>query len=297
MRCNLCGASEEARELVWRKESFDVVRCRSCGLLFRGTIPDRAELELLYGQAYFGLGVRDDEGHGYAGYVQDEPQHRAQARARLRRLERHGAARGRLLDVGAAAGFFLDEARSAGWEVRGIDVSEPMSGWARERLRLDVQTGLFEEGRLEGPFDVVTMWDYLEHSIDPARALAEARRLLKPGGLLALSTGDASSPVARLSGSRWHLLLPAHTFYFSRATLARYLHSAGFDVLETGYPAGRYSVEHAAYKLRTMTGAAPIRRAADLVARSRAGRMGIPLNLWDIVTVHAAARPARVAHG
>jgi hypothetical protein len=165
-----------------------------------------------------------------------------------------------------------------------------MSDWARDRLRLDVSTDVFEDGRLEGSFDVVTMWDYIEHSIDPAAALAHAAALLEPGGVLALSTGDASSLVARVSGARWHLLAPAHTFYFTPRTLGRYLDRAGFDVVESGYPASLYSIAHAAYKLRTLADVAPVRVLADRLARTRAGARSLPLNLWDIVTVYAVRR-------
>lgn len=284
--CNFCAARvDETRDVAWRKDGFDVLRCPSCGLLFRRSVPDREELDELYGETYFGLGPEDDRGTGYADYLRDEELHRLNARARLQALERFRAP-GRLLDVGAAAGFFLDEARRRGWEVRGVDVSEPMSDWARERLDLDVTTDVFEEGRLEGSFDAVTMWDYIEHSVDPTAALEQAAALLEPGGVLALSTGDASSLAARISGSRWHLLVPAHTFYFTRNTLTRYLDRAGFDVLEVGYPPSLYSVAHAAYKLRTLADVAPLRA----LAASRAGSISLPLNLWDILTVHARRR-------
>jgi len=87
-----------------------------------------------------------------------------------------------LLDVGAAAGFFMDEARNAGWEVEGIDVSPEMSRWGRDELGLRIDTGLFQRADYTADsFDAVTMWDYIEHSIDPAGDFAKASEVLRPG--------------------------------------------------------------------------------------------------------------------
>ena len=289
-RCNVCGAVVPAdRAPRFRKDGWDVVACPTCGLLFRRELPVAAEVRAIYADAYFRRPAADRAGQGYLDYLADEELHRGAARRRLRLLHRQ-IQPGRLLDVGCAAGFFMDEARRAGWTVRGVDVSEAMAAHGRGTLGLEIATGLFGAGTSSGgTVDCVTMWDYLEHSIDPRADVERARALLPRGGLLALSTGDAGSLVARLSGRRWHLLTPRHhTVYFSGAALRMLLESAGFEVHWSGHPGARYAARYLAHKLQT---AAPGSRAlatlAGRVDRSRAGALRVPVNLWDIVTVVA----------
>lgn len=289
MSCNLCGAEIPASlPPRWRKDGFDVVACPSCGLVFRRDLPGPAELEAIYAPSYFRLSEGGDA-QGYLDYVGDEDQHRLTARRRLDLIERRGAD-GRLLDVGAAAGFFVDEATARGWRAEGIDVAPAMTNWGRERLGAELRTGVFEHSSFPaGAFDCVTMWDYIEHSIDPAACFASAGDVLRPGGILALSTGDVASPTARVSGRRWHLLTPRHhNFYISRSTLRRYLDAAGFEVLEMRYRAAPYSLRYCVHKLGTLAPRSRILQAAsDWTSRHRAGGISIPANLWDVLTVLA----------
>jgi 2-polyprenyl-3-methyl-5-hydroxy-6-metoxy-1,4-benzoquinol methylase len=292
--CNVCRALVPANQPpTWRKDGFDIVRCPRCGLVFRRVLPTRDELSEIYAESYFRRPADDPGGQGYDDYLREEELHRLNAVVRLRRLREHRAP-GRLLDIGAAAGFFLDEARRAGWTVEGIDVSPEMSGFGRERLGLDLGTGPFRVEEYEaGTYDCVTMWDYIEHSIDPVADLSSAWSLLRPGGVLALSTGDASSIVARVSGRRWHLLTPEHhNFFFSTATLSRACREAGFEIVSTSHPGARYSLRYLTYKLRSMApDSAIVRRTGEAFEGSRAGRVAVPVNLWDIVTL-LARRPA-----
>jgi SAM-dependent methyltransferase len=283
--CNVCGAAvDRDRDLRWRKDGHDILRCPSCGTHFRAELPSAEALAEIYGPAYFAA----SEGQGYADYLGEEANHRLNARARLELLE-PARRPGRLLDVGCAAGFFLDEARKRGWSVTGVDFAPEMAGHARERLGLDVRPGSFAEAELEpGSFDAVTMWDYVEHSVDPAGDLRRAAALLVPAGVLALSTGDVASVASRLSGSRWHLLTPRHhNFFFTRASLERAVRDAGFEILRSRYASSRYSVRYLLHKLRTLGDAAFLGRLAEGVGRTRLGSVAVPVNLFDIVTVVA----------
>jgi SAM-dependent methyltransferase len=289
MSCNLCGAELAPQQPpVWRKDGFEIVRCRSCGLVFRRALPTAAEVRAIYREGYF----RNDAGEdaqGYSDYLSEQEEHRLTARKRLDRIERTTGP-GRLLDVGCAAGFFVDEAVKRGWGAHGIDVSPYMSAWGREHLGLELETGLFQEARFsEASFDCVTMWDYIEHSVDPAADFEKAATVLRAGGRLLLSTGDISSVVARLLGHRWHLLTPRHhNFFFTPQTLRRYLRRSGFEVVRVSRPHADYSLRYVTYKLRTMApGSRAVRALATWTARRALGERAIPLNLFDIVTVEA----------
>jgi 2-polyprenyl-3-methyl-5-hydroxy-6-metoxy-1,4-benzoquinol methylase len=291
--CILCSASVDPRiALAWRKDGYDIVRCPSCGLVFRAELPEEQALSGIYDEDYFRDQPDRADRHGYADYLRDAPLHRANARRRLRLLATRMPQRGRLLDVGCAAGFFVDEARRAGWEASGIDVSAAMVDWARTRLGLSVICATFTQVDIApSTLDAITMWDYIEHSIDPRRDLAKAREHLRPGGIVALSTGDIGSLSARLTGRRWHLLTPEHhNFFFDVKTLRRLLDETGFDVIEARHRAGLYSMAHLLYKLAALRWLGGMRGAVQRLGRSPLGSVGIPVNLYDVVTVVARRR-------
>jgi 2-polyprenyl-3-methyl-5-hydroxy-6-metoxy-1,4-benzoquinol methylase len=287
--CIVCGSEIQLRRAIrFRKDGFDIARCSSCGLMFRGVLPTEEELAQIYDASYFSSAVGDTGGQGYDDYLGEDALHRETAHRRLERLERY-VPPGRLLDVGAAAGFFLVEAGARGWDAQGIDIAAEMVDWGREHLGVALERRTLAALDAEpGSIDAVTMWDYIEHALDPRADLAHAYELLRPGGVVALSTGDAASLVAKVSATRWHLLTPRHhNYFFTAASLRRLLGSLGFEVLYEGHPGARYSVRYLTYKLRATIDVSPMRHAAHAVSRSRLGGLKVPMNLGDIVTVIA----------
>jgi hypothetical protein len=288
--CVVCGG---ALQPALRKDGVDLVSCVTCGMLMRACLPATEELQEIYAPGYFKASAEEPV-DGYADYVADEARHREIARRRLSLIDQFVPAHGRLLDVGAAAGFFVDEAIRAGWLAEGIDIAPQVVDWGRRELDVPLRIGGITAVEGTGAYDVVTMWDYIEHSLDPVGELAKSSELLVDDGLVALSTGDLQSLAARLCRSRWHLLTPRHhNFFFGTNTLVRLIERSGFEVVWLGHPGARYSLAHLSYKLdrgaRTGATAAVARR----IATSRFGRYGVPLNLFDIVTVVARKmRPA-----
>jgi 2-polyprenyl-3-methyl-5-hydroxy-6-metoxy-1,4-benzoquinol methylase len=286
--CVLCGGSfARTGHVRWTKDGYDVVRCPTCSLLFRADLPTQAELDAIYGLAYF-KAEADSGGEGYLDYLADEDVHRSAAERRLDALE-DAVPPGALLDVGAAAGFFVDEARKRGWDASGIDISAPMVEWGRRTLDVPLEQASIAEARAgEGSLDALTMWDYIEHSLEPADDLRRAHELIRPGGVLALSTGDAATFVARISGSRWHLLTPRHhNFFFTARTLAELLRRTGFEIEHLDHRGSRYPVRYLVHKLRTLVPSRALDAVTGRVVESRLGSIAVPLNLFDIVTVVA----------
>jgi 2-polyprenyl-3-methyl-5-hydroxy-6-metoxy-1,4-benzoquinol methylase len=289
MTCPLCESSFAADAHVrWVKDGYDVVRCPSCGLLFRRDLPTQAELDSIYGLAYFD-GAAGGDPTGYLDYTGDADLHRRAAQRRLALMDEAVGSTGRLLDVGAAAGFFVEEARARGWDATGLDVSEPMVRWGRENLGVSLEVGTLSSTELpNGSLDALTMWDYIEHSIDPIGDVRRARDILKVDGVLCLSTGDAAAFVARLSGSRWHLLTPRHhNFFFTATTLTRLLEDNGFRVVTLDHRAGQYPISYLAHKLRTLVDWRALETLTRRLTQARVGSVAIPVNLWDIATVVA----------
>ncbi len=227
--CVVCGSANPS--FLFRKDGHDMVGCRQCGLVYVGEDPAGIDFGALYGEAYY-TGGSDAV---FADYVGQEAARRAHARRKLwwlRHVPPRIARAGRLLDVGCAAGFFLAEA-SAHYAVQGVELSAWSSAYARDRLQVPVFTGTLQQAALPaGHFDVITLWDVIEHVPDPVPLLAEAARVLKPGGRLVLSTGDWGSAYAQRQGAGWHLMTPPwHLSMFSRATLQRAAQAAGLRVL------------------------------------------------------------------
>ena len=223
--CVVCGTPHPT--LQFKKDGHDMVRCGRCGCLYVGQDPASIDFNALYGEAYY-TGGSDAV---FADYVGQERARRAQARRKLavlRHLPPRVARQGRLLDVGCAAGFFLAEAQRH-YEVQGVELSTWSSAFARERLQLPIFTGTLHQAALPADrFDVITLWDVIEHVPDPVPLLAEAARVLKPGGRLVLTTGDWGSAYAQRHGANWHLMTPPwHLTMFSRSTLAQSAARAG----------------------------------------------------------------------
>jgi 2-polyprenyl-3-methyl-5-hydroxy-6-metoxy-1,4-benzoquinol methylase len=294
--CNLCHANiDVAPHVARRKDGFEIICCPFCRLLFRASMPSAAELTEIYDAGYFHDDPAQPDREGYADYRADAPVHRRNARKRLRMLSAAQLSRGRLLDVGCAAGFFVAEARRLNWAAEGVDVSEELIGWGTRHVSPNLVAGTFAERDVaRESVNVVTMWDYIEHSIDPRADLDRAWEILVPGGLIALSTGDVGSLFARVSGKRWHLLTPRHhNFFFSQSTLTRMLRSAGFEPVSSTHCAAWYSAKHLAYKLESLLARGIGRAASHHLGTARLGQVQIPVNLFDIVTV-IARKPATV---
>ncbi|MGI0016154.1 MAG: class I SAM-dependent methyltransferase [Nitrososphaera sp.] len=140
---------------------------------------------------------------------------------------------GFLLDVGCGRGVHLDVAREFGWEVIGVDDS-PIARNICERRGQAVYEGLNLVVKRYGEtaFDVITLWEVIEHSPDPWAFLTELRHLLKHHGVLALSTPNFNSIVARSNFASWHELRPPmHLHYFTPGSVKKLLEECGFHVL------------------------------------------------------------------
>jgi len=239
--CNTCGSMENTP--FCPENERGLVKCSQCGLVYVSPRPDVNELYALYGETYF---HNDDSGTvGYTNYIRDEANIRQTFARRLARIERFlrgSEAPRRVMDVGCATGFFLSVAQEQGWNVDGIDISHFAVDYARQRFGFNVQQGsLLELDYPENAYDLITMWDVIEHVPDPKAYIERAAQLLKPGGMFALATPDVDSIPARMTGKRWigYKLSEEHVYYFSLKTLTRLLNDAGFDVVDH-YPVGKF---------------------------------------------------------
>ena len=269
--CNLCGRGGFTP--LFAKDGFSILRCRGCGLVFTHPIPGEDSLRAIYGRDYF-------EGGLYRSYAGEAAARQADYRKWLGWFTRiTGLSRGRWLDIGCATGSFMSAARDNGWEACGVDLSGYCVGEAKGQghdVRLGTARGLPPEWK---DFDVISMWDTVEHLPDPSGDLAAAAARLRPGGWFLASTGDIASLAARLLGRRWWLMLPpVHLYFFSRPTLEGALRKAGLVPVAAKRFGRRLSLGRAA---RLLGGA----RSTSLE-----GGPSLYFNAFDIMTL-LAQRP------
>lgn len=204
-----------------------IVRCTQCGLV-RQLNPPHAPYE----------DAVDDE------YLAEEPGIRSTFRTLLERIDRHRAPPGRLLDIGCGPGFLLDEARTRGWTVAGVELSR----WGVEQSRargLDVYAGTLEDVDLGDQFfDVIVVADVIEHVFDPLSFLERIRSLLRPDGVVFIATPNVDSVIARVLRRWWWSVIPNHVLFFSRRSLERTVQSAGLKVSEVSTHPKTFSVEY-----------------------------------------------------
>jgi 2-polyprenyl-3-methyl-5-hydroxy-6-metoxy-1,4-benzoquinol methylase len=226
--CNQCGSRES--QLLFVKQGYRLVACTRCALAYIDNPPTAEALARHYSAAAgYHDALRDPQSRAYAEMA-------GVARQHLKVVTR-SARGGRLLDVGCSTGLFLDEARNIGFDVCGIEFSAASAEFARNRFGVDVMTGAIADADFaRESFDVVTMFDVIEHVPDPSADMSTAFNLLKPGGLFIVSTPDidglfprASYTVAHMIDHWPHAEPPSHLFQFSKKTLAAMLRKTGFE--------------------------------------------------------------------
>lgn len=165
-------------------------------------------------------------------YLEEEAGRRKAFRKVLKRIERQ-TSKGKILDIGSSAGFFLAEAKSRSWETIGIEFSSWSKTYAEKTFGLTVHNQPLEklDWKPES-FDAVTLFDVIEHLTDPRQVLSEAKKILKANGVLTLTTPNIESLAAKVTKEKWYAILPGHLFYFSPKTLEKILAETGFTVVE-----------------------------------------------------------------
>ncbi len=298
--CNLCGGREVRLVFPGRsqatfsgpyqpshhtsQEHFPLVRCQNCGLIYAWPRPRNEQLNHYY-EAY------DD-----TTYEAEAESRQEIAQWQLQWLEKFGPTSAsipsgiprpkRLLEIGAATGIFLAQARAVGYEVTGIEPSR----WARE-IALKKHGLVLREGDLasqnlpDDHFDVVCLFDVIEHLDNPRATLAEVGRILAPNGLAVLLTPDIGHWRARLLGGRWWGIQQSHVFYFSRETMTKLLATVGLGVVTIGAGMRIFPLRYWAQQLSGYS--RPLAAMARVICRGAIGRWKVGMRFPDHMMVLA----------
>ena len=284
--CLLC-ATEDNKEL-FQKEGRRIVQCRNCGFIFVANPPSADELRKYYSQAYF----TDGQKGSYSDEEDDFTPADNNSRRKLRELMRWKSG-GLLYEVGCGAGAFLRQAQKY-FTVGGSDLSDAAVKSVRKRLNMpQVQSGDFLELELpEATFDAVVMFDVLEHLKNPLRNLEKVNCLLRPGGILYITTPDIGSLLFRCQTKKWHLMTPTeHLSFFSSSTIRLLLEKTRFDIVKICHPGQSTNIGYIIRKFHRLYGSKVwIQIIGRLLRATRFDRLNIWLNLYDVMGVVARKR-------
>jgi hypothetical protein len=262
-----------------------ILKCRVCGYVFADMRLTDEELFKLYNEEFF-------TGAEFSDYAADATFFRKNFALRFRELKKFldPARHQNLLEIGSAYGFFLDVVRNEFATVQGIDITDAGVRFAREELKLDVvQADFLAHDYGAKKFDVVCMWDTIEHLREPQRYVEKITAHTERGALFALTTGDIESFNARLRRDKWRLIHPpTHLHYFSPKSIAQLLDAHGFDVIYNRYCGFYRSIGNMAYNILVLRQQKPaLYRPLE---RLGVGGLGFYLNLYDIMYVIARRR-------
>ena len=224
MNCPICNKQEYYE---WGKSgTFSILRCKTCGLGITSPVPSPEDLCKLNQDVYTlerriqtYLSREDYFVKRYGKYIDKI------------KLYKGG---GKLLDIGCNIGLFLKEAQSKGFCTTGIEVNKDCAAYGQEVFKLKIIPDSLENiGFEKDKFDVVTLFDVLEHIPDLKIFINEVRRILRVNGLLVLQLPNIESSMAKITKSKWPWLsAPDHLYHFTPKTIIQFLEANGFSIKE-----------------------------------------------------------------
>ena len=212
--CYLCGKRYEPRKIPVSFGMYALIaECPECRLAFQTPQPSY-EASVAY------MNWRWDSTDEYVGSEKNQ-MHRANCQIKI--IENQIRKPNRLLDFGAGAGAFVKAALNHGWDATGIEQSNSVRERAKKYYDINLLKTISDES-----FDVVTLWDVIEHLRDPVGTLKIILEHIDDGGQIFIETGNYENWIRVLRDQKWDLYLFDHQFYFTPTSLNEVLHRAGF---------------------------------------------------------------------
>lgn len=236
--CPVCSAAVKGARVVHVRPSDRVMRCPACRSLFASPQPSDEELQALYRTEYY----NESNTRAETDRLGEERNARVLHRTVLQDLMRrfpvlkpgHDREVPRVLDYGCGPGYFLAECKAAGLSCSGIEFSTHAAHFAAARFGLDVHTdpGAALEGLPSDRFQLITLWQVLEHLRDPRETVCKLVRVLSPGGVFCVAVPSLRCWQYRMQGAQWfNMRNPTHLVFFSSAGLEKLLREAGLRTI------------------------------------------------------------------
>jgi 2-polyprenyl-3-methyl-5-hydroxy-6-metoxy-1,4-benzoquinol methylase len=216
--CTVCGNRDKFLPYC-QQEHFTVVTCQQCQFVF---------IPLVYRKS---LSYHDYKSKAVAEAVKEGNNWLKMQRHRLRVYHiKKFITKGSLFDLGSGWGHFLLTAQAMGFGVSGVELSEEPYKYSKDVLGLNVQRADFFELNFINCFDVITLWDVLEHIDRPKPFIEKCYKALKPGGIIVIQVPQIDSYISKKLKCRWNMMGLDHVNYFSRNTLSRLMEDSGLSV-------------------------------------------------------------------
>ena len=219
--CPVCGS--ESFEALFEKRGEPFVRCRGCSLIMINPRPHYDDIITTYNSEYGNL------------YLNKKAKKLRRIRPWVKKIKSNYVSGGRWLDIGCSVGFVVYCAKEAGFDAYGVDVEPHGLKVAREQLGLtNIYQGMLEgQGFADGYFNVISLYDVIEHVPDLNAFVRELKRLLAPGGIIDLRTPDAGHWRVPKQLDQWNAILPSeHLYNFSFGNLRLLLKNNGLEVVQ-----------------------------------------------------------------
>jgi SAM-dependent methyltransferase len=215
-----------ARRFYHEKIHFRMVRCKSCGLLRSDPIVDVSVYEDLYKKSTLNYDEHIDNLNRTYGYY----------------LRKYAREKGSLLEIGCGNGFFLEEALRQGWkEVAGVEPGEASIAKAKPEIRPHIRQGMFTKEMFAGKaFDVVCIFQTLDHLLEPNKVLADIHAILKPGGICIAINHNEKALSARIFGEKSPIIDIEHTYLYNPKTIRLLFEKNGYAVDYIFFPKSRH---------------------------------------------------------
>ncbi len=221
IECKVCGNKDPKKfEAAFEKDDLTIVRCSVCSFVF---LP-----------WYFRKDIT------YANYKDEKVLEQVRKGNDWLKLQRHFLRYkllrkykkdGKLFDLGVGWGHFLEAGRQLGYDVYGIEISEMPYRYAKEDLKLPVDKMDFFDMKVEeGYYDMITMWDVLEHIDECKKVVVKCNSMLKKGGYIVIQVPQIDSFFAKRQKAKWNMMGLDHVNYFSKPTMTKILEENGFKV-------------------------------------------------------------------
>jgi 2-polyprenyl-3-methyl-5-hydroxy-6-metoxy-1,4-benzoquinol methylase len=236
--CNLCQGKDFKflypgnidHERVDRFSQYtyysDLYQCNNCELIIQKLDHEiEGLIKKISEEEYF-----DEE----IGKLNIEEKH-IQFNQLIKIMEKYGSYQGKkVLDAGANTGVFLSLMKKHTHHIFGVEPSTEAVQTAKNIFNIEIQNSVIGQSKWENDFfDMITMWDVIEHLYDPKGDLSFLHSKLQKGGRIFISTHNIGDFLLPLLGPKYPLFMYQHFFHFSKKTLARLLKDCGFEVLET----------------------------------------------------------------
>jgi 2-polyprenyl-3-methyl-5-hydroxy-6-metoxy-1,4-benzoquinol methylase len=221
--CPVCNSTASSTEL--EKFGTKILHCANCSLRYSGQVPN--DTTDIYSDELY-LTESLEITHSTREYRKVRF-----GQERIEVLKKHmpPGKSGKLLDIGCGTGWFLEVARDAGFEIHGQEIGKSYANWTAQYVKCPVYSVPVHEIPDAGTYDVITLFDLIEHITDPVSFIKQCVKLLAPGGLLFILTPNFDSLAISIMREHSSLVLPAeHVVYFTRQSITRLMNQCGLQL-------------------------------------------------------------------